>query len=85
MAKLIPAAKRVEMARALIREARELPVPEEGGRFNFNYVISVKAKLREARELVKLIPRTVGIAEETRADARRVTEEADQAHQDIFH
>jgi len=85
MAKLIPAAKRIEMARTLIREARELYVPEEGGKFNFNYVISVKAKLREARELVKLIPRTVGIADEIKADARRVVEEADQAHQDIFH
>ena len=85
MAKLIPAAKRIEMARALIREARELPVPFEGGKFNFDYMISVRAKLREARELVKLIPRTVGIAEATKAEARKVTEEADQAHQDIFH
>ena len=85
MAKLIPAAKRIEIARALIREARALHVPSEGGKFNFDYMISVRAKLREARELVKLIPRTVGIAEEIKAEARKVTEEADQAHQDIFH
>jgi hypothetical protein len=73
------------MARALIQEARDLHVPAEAGKFDFNYVITVKAKLREARELVKLIPRTVGIADETKAEARAVTEEADQAHQDIFH
>ena len=85
MAKLIPAAKRIEMARALIREARELPVPMEGGKFNFDYMIAVRSRLREARELVKLIPRTVGIGETIKADARKVTEEADQAHQDIFH
>jgi hypothetical protein len=85
MAKLIPAAERIERARALIREARELPVPQEGGKFDFNYVISVKARLRDARELVKLIPRTVGIAEALKVEARKVTEEADLAHQQIFH
>ena len=85
MAKVIPAAKRVEMARALIREAHELPVPGEGGKFNFNYVVAVKAKLREARELVKLVPKTVGIAEETKAEARKVLKEADAADQEIFH
>ena len=85
MAKVIPAAKRVEMARALIQEARDTPVPGEGGKFNFNYVVAVKAKLREARELVKLVPKTVGIAENTKAAARLVLEEADQADQEIFH
>jgi hypothetical protein len=85
MAKLIPAAKRIEMARDLIDKARELPLPHEGGRFDFNYVAQVKAWLKEARDLVKLVPRTVGIAQETKDDAKWVLEEADRAHQDIFH
>lgn len=85
MAKLIPAAKRVEMARDLIGKARELPVPPEGGRYNFNYMAQVKAWLNEARDLVKLVPRTVGIAQETKDDAKQVLEDAERAHQEIFH
>ena len=85
MAKLIPAAKRIEMARALIQEAHDLPVPSEGGVHNFNYDVAVKAKLREARELVKLIPRTVGIPEEVKAEARKIPEETAQADREIFH
>lgn len=85
MAKHIPAAQRIDKARALIREARELPVPAEGGKYDFNYVLAIKSRLREARELVKLVPRTVGIAEEVKEQARQVLAEADQADRDIFH
>jgi len=85
MARLIPAASRIEKARRLIQDARELPVPQEGGKFNFTYVVAVKAKLKEARELVQLIPKTVGLSDEIKADARLVLEEAAQADQDIFH
>ena len=35
MARNIPAAKRIELAREKIQEAREIPVPFEGGRSNF--------------------------------------------------
>ena len=79
------AAERIEKARQLIQEARELPVPMAGGKFNFDYLVKVKAKLREAREIVKLIPKRVGVSEEIKQAARDVLDEADQADQEIFH
>lgn len=85
MAKLIPAAERITKARKKIQEARELPVPAVGGKFDFGYVVKIKSLLKEARELVQLIPKTVGIAEETKKDAQLVIEEAAQADKDIFH
>jgi len=54
MSRLIPAAERIMKARELIRKARDLPVPAEGGRADFSYIAQVKDYLRQARELVKL-------------------------------
>jgi hypothetical protein len=42
MPRLIPAAERIVRARALIRQARELPLPAEGGRGDFSYIAKVK-------------------------------------------
>lgn len=85
MAKLIPAAKRIEMAQKKIQEARDLPVPSVGGKFDFGYVVKVKSLLKEARELVQLIPKTVGIAEDVKAAALEVIEETARADKEIFH
>ena len=85
MAKLIPAAERVVRARALIQKARDLPVPTEGGKYNLHYMAQVKDYLRQARELVKLIPLMVGIADETKEAAKQVMIEAKQANKEILH
>ncbi len=85
MSPTIPAVKRIEKARALIQEARDLPVPEVGGKFDFNYVVKVKALLKQARELVQLIPKRAGAPVEIKTEAKKVLEEADQADRDIFH
>ena len=85
MAKFIPAAERVERARELIQKARDLPVPADGGKYNLSYLAQVKDYLRQARDLVKFVPRTMGIAEETKEAAKQVLVEADQANKEILH
>ncbi|MCX6056857.1 MAG: hypothetical protein NTW69_01735 [Chloroflexi bacterium] len=86
MARLIPAAERIIRARALIQQARDLPVsPEiEGGRNNFSYIANVKDHLRQARDLIKFIPMTAGVSAEMKEEVKRIYQEADQADQDIL-
>jgi hypothetical protein len=78
MARLILAAERITRARALIQKARELPVPPGGSRFDFSYVAEVKDLLRQARDLVKFIPKTAGVSDETKEQVRLIFAEADQ-------
>ena len=85
MAKLILAADRIILARALIQKARDLPVPTEGGKYNFSYIAQVKDTLRQARDLVKFIPSRPGATDEIKSEARKVLAEADQANQEILH
>lgn len=85
MPRLIPAAERMTMARALIQKARELPPPAEGGKYDFSYVAQVKDLLRQARDLVKFIPQTAGANAETRAEATRIIRETESADQEILH
>jgi hypothetical protein len=85
MSRLILAAERIIRARALIQQARDLPVPAEGGRYNFTYVAEVKDLLRQARDLVKFIPNTPSATPEMKAEVARIFEEADQANQEILH
>jgi hypothetical protein len=85
MAKLIPAAERILRARALIQKAREVPIPAEGGKYEFSYIAQVKDLLRQARELVVLIPHSAGASAEIKADAALIKLEADQADKEILH
>jgi hypothetical protein len=84
MARLVTAAERVERARELIKEAYEYPVPERGGKFDLAYMAHVKGFLREARDLVKFIPKTPSATPEIKEEATRIMEEAKQASRDIF-
>ena len=54
MARLITSADRIAKARALIQQARDLPMPEDQGWINFTYVAQVKDLLRSAYELIKI-------------------------------
>jgi hypothetical protein len=85
MAKFIPSAERIVQARALIQKARDLPVPADGGKYNLSYMAQVKDYLRQARDLVKFIPRTVGLPAETKEAANQVLAEADKANKEILH
>jgi hypothetical protein len=84
MTRLITAAERLERARALIEEARQYPVPERGGKYDLSYMAHVKGLLREAKDLVKFIPKTPSATSEIKAEARRIMEEAGLAGHDIF-
>jgi len=86
MSRLIPAAERIIRARALIQQARELPVPveTEGGRNNFSYIANVKDHLRQARDLVKFISMTAGVSAEMKEEVRKIYEEAEVADQEIL-
>lgn len=86
MSKLIPAAERIIRARALIQQARDLPVPSEaeGGRSNFSYIAGVKDLLRQARDLIKFISQTAGVSAEMKEEVKKVYQEAEQADQEIL-
>jgi hypothetical protein len=85
MPRLIPAAERIIRARALIQQARDLPAPLEGGKYDFSYIAQVKDLLRQARDLVKFIPDTPSATTEMKNEVKQIFQEADQANQDILH
>ena len=85
MAKLITAEERISKARKLIQKARDLPIPEGGlGKSELSYVAGVKDLLRQARDLVKLIPMRAGVTAEMKSVAQQVLQEANQADQEIL-
>jgi hypothetical protein len=85
MSPLIPAAERIERARALIQKARDLPIPEGGSRYDFSYVAKVKAILQDARDLVKFIPYTPSATPEMKNEVSKIFQEADQAAKEILY
>lgn len=85
MTRLIPAAERIVRARELIQQARDLPVPVVGGRFDMTYLAQIKTLLQQARDLVKFIPDTPSATPEIKDVARSILKEADQANRDILH
>ena len=86
MSRLIPAAERIIRARALIQQARDLPIPPEteGSRNNFSYIASVKDHLRQARDLVKFISMTAGVSTDMKDEVKKIYQEAEQADQEIL-
>jgi hypothetical protein len=85
MARSIPASEKIIRARAIIQEARDLPIPAEGGKYNFSYIAQVKALLQEARDLVKFIPYTPTATTEIKSEVNNILQEADQANKEILH
>ena len=85
MSKLIPAAERILKAREFIQKARDLPVPEEGGRADFSYIAQVKDFLRQARDLIKFIPMQPSATDTMKEEVKKIYREADQANEEILH
>ena len=85
MPKLIPNAERIVKAREFIQKARDLPVPEEGGRGNFSYIAQVKDLFRQARDLIKFIPQQPSAGEELKEEVKKIYQEIEQADQKILH
>jgi hypothetical protein len=84
MSRLIPAAERIERARTLIQQARDLPVPAETGKYDFSYIAEVKDLLRQARDMVKFIPYSPTASDEMKNEVKKIFEEADQANKEIL-
>ncbi|MEW6241219.1 MAG: hypothetical protein AB1564_10475 [Chloroflexota bacterium] len=84
MSKLIPAAERIVRARKLIQKAREVPVPAELGKNDLAYIAQVRDLLRQARELVKLIPFSPSATAEMKEDVKRIFEETERANREIL-
>ena len=85
MSRLIPAAERIINARELIRKARDLPDPEDGGRGDFSYIAQVKDLLRQARDLIKFIPMQPSATDEMKEEVKKIYQEVDQANEEILH
>ena len=84
MPKALTPTTRIAKARALIQAARELPIPESAGWEYFSYVAQVKDRLRQAFELVKLIPKSPNPPDEVKAEAQAVMAEITQAEAEIL-
>lgn len=84
MSRFIPNVERIQQARLLIQKARDLPVPPEGGRHDFSYIAGVKDLLRQARDLVKFIPRTPSASAELKEQVGRVFQEAERAERELL-
>ena len=84
MSPFIPAAERIQRARKLIQQARDLPVPIQGGRSDFSYIAQVKALLQDARDLVKFIPKIKTAPAEIKEQANQIFLDADQADRDLL-
>ena len=84
MSRLIPASERIIRARALIQKARDLPIPAEGGKYNFSYIAQVKALLQQARDLIKFIPYTPSATTEIKSEVNKIFEEAKRAEKQIL-
>ncbi len=85
MSRLIPAAERISKARALIQQAREVPVPAEGGRGDFSYIAQVKDLLRQAIDLVKFIPKSPSTTDEMKEDVKGIYREAEETEKGLLH
>jgi hypothetical protein len=84
MTRLISAAERIIHARAFIQKAREVPIPAEGGSYDFSYVAQVKDLLRQAREMVKFIPQSAGASAEIKGEAGQVLVEIEQTDRELL-
>ena len=84
MAKSLTMVEKIARARKLIQQARDFPIPAEGGKHDFSYIAGVKDLLRQARDLVKLIPLQPSATPEIKEEVQRVLAEADQANRDIL-
>lgn len=84
MARSLTMVEKIAKARKLIQKARDLPLPAEGGRHDFSYIAQVKDILRQARDLVKLIPLQPSATPEIKEEVKAVLAEADQANREIL-
>jgi len=85
MPRLIPAAERILKARELIQKAREVPLSIESGKYDLNYIATVKGLLQDARDMVKFISYIPSSTADMKNQVKLIYQEADQANQEILH
>lgn len=84
MAKLITPAERIARARELIKNARALAVPPDPGWQDYSYVSRVKDLMRQAKDLLKLIPLNAGVNPEQKQEAQEMTREIEKVEKEIL-
>lgn len=84
MARQMTPTARIEKARKLIQQAREIPAPDAIGWEYFSYTAQVKDVLRQANDLIKLISYSPSTPAEVKEEARLVAEEITQAEAEIL-
>jgi ABC-type phosphonate transport system ATPase subunit len=80
----MPAAQRMQLARELIKQAREVEVPEGIGKNDFSYIAKVKDLLRQAHDLVQFIPKTPSATREMKAEVQKIFEEIERSDREIL-
>lgn len=81
MARMIPAAERIEKAQKLLQKAREHPKPPA---YDFKYIAEVKDFLRQARDLVKFIPMTPTATPQMKDEVKKIFDEAERVEKEQF-
>ena len=85
MPKVIPAAEKILRARALIQKARERPLPAEMGKNDLSYIAQVKDYFRQARDLVKFIPQTVGLDAQVKDEVKKIYQEIEDTNRELLY
>lgn len=84
MARSLTIAEKIARARDLIQQARDVPVPPGAGNYDLSYMAEVKGLLRQARDLVKLIPRQPIATPEIKAEVQAILDEVQQTNKELF-
>jgi hypothetical protein len=85
MARLTTMSEKISRARELIEEARTVPVPQGLGYRDVNYIVQVKDRMRQARDLIKFISYSPSATPEVKAEVAALFKEIDQAEKEILH
>ncbi len=88
MAKLIPSAERILLARKLIQRAYDFPIPSdpsEMGKNNLSYIAGVKDLFRQAKDMVKFISMTPTATPEMKEEVKKIYAEIETANREILH
>ncbi|GAP08547.1 MAG TPA: hypothetical protein DEQ80_08160 [Anaerolinea thermolimosa] len=83
--KTLTMAERIQQARQLIQQARELPIPEELGRLDVYYIARIRQLTQQAKDLVKFIPYTPSATPEIKKEVENLLKEADATARELLH
>jgi hypothetical protein len=86
MPKSISPEERLNHARKLIQQARDIPVPTTGlGKSDFSYIANVRDLLRQAKDMIKFVPQTAGVSVEIKEEVKKIYAEIEQAQREILY